>query len=456
MIGRSSKKKKLQSPYSSMRPAEPVRMAVSAGGDGREMAAEPQHVVLIHYHEIGLKGHNRSYFEKLLRANIGRRLALLDAGWIRVRRISGRLLIELAGAEQAVQAAKLAADVPGVVRVSVGLRLPQNMELIEQTALTMMAECEPYRSFKVQARRANTDFPINSMDLNRYLGGWLDDRLSDKHVQMQQPDVCLHLEMIEGVAFLYTQTLKGVGGLPVGSAGTVVSLLSAGIDSPVASWRLLRRGAEVIGLHFSGRPETTDTSEYLVAQIAGRLEPFGGLKKLAVVPFGAFQRQIAASVPQGLRVVLYRRLMFLTAEALAVQEGAKALVTGESLGQVASQTLDNIRAVDDVVRLPVLRPLIGSDKLEIIAEAERLGSFAVSCQSHDDCCTLFMPRNPETHANLEEVRRVWENLPVADWLAAIMEQMEYPRLPRAKTGPAAPQPGITKLADAHLDGELLS
>ncbi|MDR2956744.1 MAG: tRNA 4-thiouridine(8) synthase ThiI [Coriobacteriales bacterium] len=390
------------------------------------ITSDYSHVVLVHYHEVGLKGRNRSYFEKLLQKNISQRLASVFNGRTpRVQRVSGRLLILVESSQTAVRAALVAADIPGVVRVSMGLRLAQDLDIICPAALSLMDDCEPFFSFKVNSRRSNTDFPIDSMQLNRLVGGWLDERLPGKKVQMQSPDVTLHLEMVEGVSFIYTQSLAGIGGLPVGSAGKVVALLSAGIDSPVAAWRLLRRGASVIGLHFSGRPESTDTSEYLVRQIAEQLEAYGGLDSLAIVAFGSYQRLIAQSVAPSLRVVFYRRLMLAVAEALARREGAKALVTGESLGQVASQTLDNILATGAVATLPVLRPLIALDKLEIITQAERIGTFAISSQTHDDCCTLFMPRNPETHAKLQVVEKAWQQLPIDEWLTAIMADMEF-------------------------------
>jgi thiamine biosynthesis protein ThiI len=385
-----------------------------------------RHVVLVHCHEVSLKGRNRAHFETLLLHNVETRLAtVLPATRVTVRRFSGRLLVSLPDQQVAQTAATVIADIPGVVRVSVALRLAQDLSLIYPAALQLMQDAEPFVSFRVDARRANTQFPIDSMTLNRELGGWLHDRLDSKTVQMRSPDVTLRVEMIAGSAFLYTDTFSGVGGLPVGSAGKVVSLLSAGIDSPVASWMMMRRGAEVIGLHFSGRPETSDTSEHLVQAIAKRLEPYGGLYKLAVVPFGSYQRQIASMVPPPLLVIFYRRLMFYVAEALALSEGARALVTGESLGQVASQTLDNIRAVNAVVELPVLRPLIGTDKLEIVALAERIGTFEISSQAHEDCCTLFTPRNPETHASLSKVERIWAELPLDEWLTAIMSDVEF-------------------------------
>jgi thiamine biosynthesis protein ThiI len=215
-----------------------------------------------------------------------------------------------------------------------------------------------------------------------------------------------------------------VGGLPVGSAGRVVCLLSAGLDSPVAAWRMMKRGATVTALHFSGRPEAADTSEHLVRAILDILKPYGGIERLCVVPFGAYQREISNAVPSKLRVIFYRRVMFAVANRVADRWGGKAIVTGESLGQVASQTLENIMAVDKVAHYPVFRPLIGTDKQEIITEAQEIGTFDTSSISHDDCCTLFMPRNPETHAKLAEVEAVALTLPVDEWVEAIIASLE--------------------------------
>ena len=203
-----------------------------------------------------------------------------------------------------------------------------------------------------------------------------------------------------------------------------MSLLSSGIDSPVATWKLARRGAVCIGVHFSGRPQTSDASEYLVDDIAQVLERTGCIARVYTVPFGDYQREIALTVPPELRVIMYRRLMFKVAEELGRRERAGALVTGESLGQVASQTLDNIRCTDAAVDMPVFRPLIGTDKLEIIAEAERLGTFEISSQDAPDCCTLFMPRSPETHAKLPAVLEAEAPLPIERWVTEIADAAE--------------------------------
>ncbi|MDR1082392.1 MAG: tRNA 4-thiouridine(8) synthase ThiI [Coriobacteriales bacterium] len=379
-------------------------------------------ICLIHYHEVGLKGKNRSSFESRLKKNIEKNLADIDG--VRVSRMSGRLLASVKSWDEACEVAEIAAHVPGVVRVSCGVRTAQRLEDVYEAACQTLERCEPYQSFKVDARRANTNFPIDSMRLNQLIGAWLHERLSKKLIKMKEPDVKLHVEMVEGSALIYAHTRKAVGGLPVGSAGSVVCLLSAGLDSPVAAWRMMKRGATVTALHFSGRPETGADSEYLVQEIIEVLSPLAGIERLCIVAFGSYQRLIADAVPPELRVIFYRRLMFAVANRVAQRFGARALVTGESLGQVASQTLDNIRATDAVASYPVLRPLIGTDKQEIIDEAQRLKTFEISSQSHEDCCTLFMPRHPETHAKLPHVETISATLPIETWLTQIMESLE--------------------------------
>ena len=216
-----------------------------------------------------------------------------------------------------------------------------------------------------------------------------------------------------------------MGGLPVGTAGKVVTLLSSGFDSPVATWMVGRRGATCIPVHFSGRPQTSDTSEWLCQDIVEALAPSGIVGRLYVVPFGERQREISLAVPQSLRIIMYRRVMFSVSERIAAIEGAKAIVTGESLGQVASQTLDNISAVNEVVSLPVLRPLIGSDKQEIIRRAQSIGTYDISCQTAPDCCTLFMPRRPETHARIREVHEAWDTFDHEAMIEDLVANMEY-------------------------------
>lgn len=381
-----------------------------------------QDVCLVHYHELGLKGHNRSSFERSLINSIKKALTGGGSAFaeVEVKHISGRELVYCPDRACALAAAEVIRKLPGVAKVSIGVKVERELSHINQAAAAELAAAEPFATFKVAARRANTDFHLNSMELNQQVGEYLCEHFPDKGVRMKSPDATLHVEVIQGSAYVYAKVVAGIGGLPAGTAGTVVALLSAGFDSPVAAYRMLKRGAKVVGLHFSGAPETPDTSTPQVQAIARVLDGYGGLSQVYTVEFGGYQRRIALDCPEKLRIILYRRLMFLVGEALARRLGAKALVTGESLGQVASQTLDNIYATSSVVRMPIFRPLIGSDKQEIINEALAIGTYELSAAPAEDCCTLFMPRAPETHAKLAQVDAEWAKLPVAIWVDEIL------------------------------------
>ena len=383
-------------------------------------------VCLVHYHEIGLKGNNRSTFEHKLIDNLRATLKGLPVS--SVERISGHLLVRLAPAadyDAAMTVYGRIRQTPGVALVSFARCCEVSSEQYCEAAYLELAASGDFESFKVDSRRSNTNIALNSLDLNREVGSYLCERFPDKVVRMKGQDRTVHVYVIQGSVYVYVKTDEGVGGLPVGSAGKVISLLSSGIDSPVASWRMLRRGAIVVGLHFSGRPQTSDTSEWLVQDIIEKLSPAGGFGRLYVVPFGDIQRRIARAVPDDLRIIMYRRMMFSFACRLSAIEHAKALVTGESLGQVASQTLENIMAVDEMSTIPVFRPLIGSDKREIMAEAERLGTLEISNQKAADCCTLFMPRSPETHVRLSEAHEVWDSFDHEAMLDEMMDLLEY-------------------------------
>ncbi len=382
--------------------------------------SEYQRICLVHYHKIGLKGHNRASFEQRLLNNIA--YILKDRPIESIRRISGRVCIHFSEGisfEDSCSIAEAIKGVPGVARISCGYVCDRTMEDIDDASVQAAHDVAPFNTFKVAARRNHTDFPVHSMQMNCIVGDVLSEAFPDATVRMKDPDAIVHVEVIEGAAYVYARTERGVGGLPVGTGGRVMCLLSSGIDSPVATWRLARRGAECIGVHFSGRPQTASTSEYLVDDIAHVLERTGCIARLYVVPFGYYQRKIAGAVPPQLRIIIYRRLMFRVAQRLARDEKSKALATGESLGQVASQTLDNIAATDDAVSMPVLRPLIGMDKLEIIDNAQQVGTFEISSQDAPDCCTLFMPRAPETHARIGRVHAAEASLPLDEWVEEI-------------------------------------
>ena len=410
-------------------------------------------VCLVHYHEIGLKGKNRARFENQLIVNL--RHALKDYPVQDIKRISGHLRIRISddqADEKILEAiAQTVSQIPGVARASLAFRTAQQEEEFCQAAVYALtqaaaaraastlsglaasgsfavsaaASSDGFETFKVRARRSATDYHLHTLELNRLVGSVLCEHFPDKKVDVHNPDIVVHVNVVQGDVYVSAHSLVGVGGLPVGTAGKVVSLLSSGIDSPVASWMVGRRGAIVLPVHFSGRPMTSDASEYLCQDIVEKLKSAGSIGRMYVVPFGAVQREISLAVPQSLRIIMYRRMMFRIAERVARLEGAQALVTGESLGQVASQTLENITATNEVVDIPVFRPLIGSDKQEIIARAQQIGTFEISSQTAPDCCTLFMPRRPETHARLREVHAAEALFDFEAALEQLMQQIEY-------------------------------
>ena len=381
-----------------------------------------ERVCLVHYHEIGLKGKNRSIFENQLVTNL--KCALRDTPLKCVKRICGYILVTFeGGATRDYQ--DLIGKVPGVARVSLAHECPRDLAEYSQAAIVSLGEAGSFSTFKVHAHKSSTDYPFHTLDINRQVGAALCEAFPDKKVDVHNPDVTVHVNVVQGSVYVYAVSERGAGGLPVGTAGKVVTLLSSGFDSPVATWMLGRRGAICVPIHFSGRPMVSDTSEWLTQDIVKALAPSGVVGRLYVVPFGARQREISLAVDQKLRIITYRRVMFSVAERIARIEGAKALVTGESLGQVASQTLENISAVDETVSMPVLRPLIGSDKQEIIERAQQIGNHNISCQTAPDCCTLFMPRRPETHAKRDEVHEAWDSFDHEAMIEDLVDHIEY-------------------------------
>ncbi len=381
-----------------------------------------ERVCLGSYHEIGLKGRNRASFERRLADNIAAALVGLPVG--RVERLTSRIAVHVTDAARADEVAARMALVPGVNTVTVAVRTARDIDAIVDAALAELRQAGKFRTFAVNSRRSNTDFPVRSQEMSRIIGARLRDATGTE-VDLSDPDVTVAVIVAQGYAYVSTRRVAGVGGLPTGASGKLVSLLSSGIDSPVATWRMMRRGAVVVGLHFSGRPHVSGASEELVREIASVLERNGGLGRVYVVPFGDLQAEVALSAPPDLRVIMYRRLMMRIAREVATIERAKALVTGESLGQVASQTLENIAAVDEAAGMPVFRPLIGNDKLEIMADARRIGTYDLSIRDAPDCCTLFMPRTPETHAKLAHVREAWDALPHERMVADALEALEW-------------------------------
>jgi tRNA uracil 4-sulfurtransferase len=274
-----------------------------------------------------------------------------------------------------------------------------------------------FLSFKIEARRGTKDFPMNSQQLNVELGAFIHD-LTGAPVRLNGPELTCYVELVGQHAYLYFEKIAGGGGLPARSGGRVMCLLSGGIDSPVAAYRLMRRGCQTSYVHFHSFPHTTAESQEKVRRIIQVLSRYQLESRLYMVPFAELQREIVAFAPPALRVVLYRRFMVRIAEVIATKEKAAALVTGDSLGQVASQTLNNLRVVSAAASLPIFRPLIGDDKEEIIRVARAIGTYEISILPDQDCCTMFVPKHPETMARLEQVDQAESPFDVAGLVRA--------------------------------------
>lgn len=367
-------------------------------------------LILVRYGEIGLKGENRPAFEGRLADNL--RAALADLPETRVFRGYGRLFIDPAG--QTEEALERLRRVFGVVAfhpaVEAALELDQ---ILEAATRLVVAERRPAR-FKVEARRSNKAFPLNSMELNREVGAHLLSQVEGLSVDLHQPEIRVRLEIREKAAYLYVRDVPGPGGLPVGVSSPALLLLSGGIDSPVAGWYMLKRGVPLRAIHFQSPPFTSPRALQKVQDLSDVLASWGGRLPLYVVPFTRTQTAIRKQIPPELSMTVMRRMMYRIADRLARREGLAALVTGESVGQVASQTIESLAAINPVTQLPVLRPLIGLDKAEIIQQAEAIGTYAISIRPYEDCCTLFVPTHPATHPRLDEVEAVEEALPVEE------------------------------------------
>jgi thiamine biosynthesis protein ThiI len=364
--------------------------------------------IVIHYHEINLKGQNRGWFEAHLQQHIAS--LLKDLSYDSFQRFAGRLFIGLvqdSPVEEIVYRLKM---VFGIANLAVAWEVDAGIEAI-RAGLTELISITPFQSFKIDARRGTKEFPLDSQQLNQQLGAFVQEITRTK-VRLENPDTVFFVEIVGGRAFLYLSRIPGAGGLPSGTGGKVLCLLSGGIDSPVAAYRMMRRGCRVLYLHFHSFPHTTVESQEKVRRILQILSRFQLESLLYLVPFAEIQREIVAYAPPPLRVVLYRRFMVRMAQALAQRDKASALVTGDSLGQVASQTLENIRTVSATATLPIFRPLIGEDKEEIMRIAREIGTYEISILADQDCCSLFVPRHPETMSSIEQAERAESELDI--------------------------------------------
>jgi thiamine biosynthesis protein ThiI len=383
--------------------------------------------IVVHYQEIALKGRNRPWFMSRLVRNLRRAVSDLDV--TSVRALMGRIELTLGPAASADEVGDRIRRTFGVANFSHARRAPLDLDAIAAAVLDDLGDrtCE---SFRVSARRADKRFPMTSPQVEREIGGRIKEARGWR-VDLENAALVVHVELLTNEAFYSFGKERGAGGLPTGTAGRVACLLSGGIDSPVAAHRMMKRGCAVTFVHFHSYPILSRASQEKARELARLLTRWQQHSRLYLVAFGEIQQQVVLAVPGPMRVVIYRRLMMRIAERIARIRRAQALVTGEVVGQVASQTLENLAVIGNVATLPVFRPLIGMDKDEITAEAMRIGTYPVSIVPDQDCCTLFTPRNPLTRARLPDIEAAERALPVDELVQgavkdAVVEEYEFP------------------------------
>ncbi len=361
-------------------------------------------IIIIHYGEIALKGKNRGMFEKRLHKNISQALTDVGCG-SEIRRVNGRFLLSLPDEWSDVSYRQLVLrrlrDIPGITYFGVGFEVSRSLDEIIDGVIILMKDV-PAGSFKVDTRRSDKGFPLTSPEVNQQVGQAVVDRYS-LPVNLNDPDTVIRIEIAYTGVYIFCSRYRGIGGLPVGISGRIVSMISAGFDSPVASYLMMKRGARVYFAHFHSYPYVSRNSIDQVHALVKRLSDFQHDAVCYMIPIAEIQKKIIAVAPSQYRVLLYRRAMVRLSERIAERHKCEALVTGESLGQVASQTLRNIHVVDESAAIPIIRPLIGMDKEEIISLARNIGTESISAKPYDDCCSFLMPRQVETWGSIKDI-----------------------------------------------------
>ena len=369
-------------------------------------------ILLLKLGEVVLKGLNRRSFEQKLVGNVRRRL--LGLGNFRVSCLQSTIYVEPMDDEADLDAAFSAMqDVFGIVKISRAAACAKDRDAIAQLAVNYLRDdMLRAKSFKVESKRSDKSFPLTSIQLSQYVGGELAEAYPNCSVDVHQPELTVFVEVRDLAAYVHAKPVDGAGGMPVGSNGNAVTLLSGGIDSPVSSYMIAKRGVHLIPVHFFSFPYTSQQAKEKVIELARLLTAYCGAMTLEVVPFTHIQEEIRDHCPEEYFTLIMRRFMMRIAEQIALRTGSKAIVTGENLGQVASQTMEAMAATQAVTTLPVLQPLIGMDKEEIVKAARRIGTFETSILPYEDCCTVFTPRHPKTHPKLKEVEEAESGLDV--------------------------------------------
>lgn len=382
-------------------------------------------IVLVKYGEIILKGLNRSKFEHMLLCNIKRALSFIDGVYVWAKQAV--IYVEVPEQDKLNMVIERLSKIFGIVSVTRAGVIEKDLETIKKGAYEYCRSALGVGvKFKVEAKRSDKSFPYNSIEIGKHIGGYLHDECGGAVVDVHNPDITVRVEVREKDAYVYCQEMrtKGQGGMPIGSGGKATLLLSGGIDSPVAGHMIAKRGVEINAVNFFSFPYTSERAKEKVIELASIISQYTSKINLYIVPFTEIQLQIRDKCPEDQMTLIMRRFMMRIAERIAVQSGAKALITGESVGQVASQTLAALGVTNDVVSMPVLRPLVGMDKSEIIERAERIGTFETSILPYEDCCTVFTPKHPQTNPKLAMIEKSETHLDVDFLIERAMDGVE--------------------------------
>ncbi|MFC0522314.1 tRNA uracil 4-sulfurtransferase ThiI [Pontibacillus salicampi] len=377
--------------------------------------------ILIRYGEMALKGKNKKHFVGQLSHNVKFKLKKFPN--IELTKTHDRMYVLLNG-EEPQPIIEVLKDIFGIQSMSLALKVNSEEEAIKEAALHTLTDPAGVKTFKISTRRVDKQFPINSQDMNRVLGGHLLQSTDGYTVDVHQPDIEISVEIRKEGTYITSEKIQGAGGLPVGTAGKSLLLLSGGIDSPVAGYLTMKRGVEIEAIHFHSPPFTSERSKQKVIDLAKKLTRFGHKVRLHVVPFTALQQSMFRQIPQHYGMTIMRRLMLQISERVAEKEGILSFTTGESLGQVASQTMESMHTINQVTNYPIIRPLVAMDKLDIIDISKKIDTYDISIRPYEDCCTVFVPKQPKTKPDKEKVSGIEAQIDYGEEFERTIENIE--------------------------------
>ncbi|GEL77161.1 tRNA uracil 4-sulfurtransferase ThiI [Tenuibacillus multivorans] len=376
--------------------------------------------ILVRYGELALKGKNKKSFIQILKRNVERKLSAFPNIKVKAKRDHMYILLNGEDHEPILENCK---DIIGIQSFSLAMKVENEEEKIKAGALKALI-LEEGQTFKITAKRPNKDFPISSQDMNQILGGHLLRNTNGWSVDVHEPDVEIRVEIRHDATYITSKKIEGQGGLPVGTTGKSLLLMSGGIDSPVAGYLAMNRGVEIEAIHFHSPPFTSDRAKQKVEDLARVLTKYGGDVKVHFVPFTEIQQKIFQEAPENYGMTIMRRLMMRISEMVAKNRDILSLTTGESLGQVASQTMESMHAINEVTNYPIIRPLVAMDKVDIIDISKEIGAYEISIRPYEDCCTIFVPKAPKTRPRREKVNEFERPIDFSEDIEKALSEIE--------------------------------